>query len=228
MTENSISFIQSLNALSPHLSASARREVAALDEILTAFRASSFVEIKNQLVKLRQNMRDTPAGFISRIEDFLAGVASEFGDVDTVETLGAEFRKAAAATVKLVAKKFDVALTDKKDAEAFERWLRDGVKPPTVEERLSVLLEPEIRLALELRDQTRRELSSDAIRQILAVAERVKAAHKVAGLAVFMRGIEVEPEGKTAASLLKELRLHLEACAFNRAKATQIRESGDY
>ena len=129
--------------------------------------------------------------------------------------------------MKAVAKKFDIALVDKNDVEAFERWLKTGVKPPTVEERLQAEIAPEIQAAVELRDHTRRELAPETIDRIMLVAERVKTAHKVPGLTLFMRGVDVVPTAKTAAALIKELRNFLEDYALNRFKATQIRESGE-
>ncbi len=230
MTANAekVTFLQSLQALVPFLSANAKKELEALAELLAMFKTTSLAELKNALVKQRKNFLKTPDGFIARIEKFQNGETPDFGDPDTVETLVADFRKATASTVKAVAKKFDLALTDKKDADAFEHWLKTGVKPPTAEELLKGEIEPEIKRALELRDQTRRELAPETIRQILEVAERVKKTFKAPGLAIFMRGVDAIPTAKTVAALMKELRDFLEDYALNRYKATQIREELSY
>lgn len=235
MKEEKSPLLQAFQALTPVLNAAAQKELKALEELLTTFQASSFVDLKTELLKFkktlqkeRQKLAKTPEGFVARVVDFQNGVVPEIGEPDTIETLVADFGKASGPLVKAVAKKFEIALIDKKDVDAFERWLKTGVKPPTVEERLQAEIEPEIQAALELRDQTRRELAPETIDQIMLVAERVKTAHKVPGLTLFMRGVDVVPTAKTAAALIKELRNFLEDYALNRFKATQIRESGDY
>jgi len=227
MKEDKKTFLEALQAFAPVLNAAAQKELKALVELFAMFRATSIVELKNALVKQRQTFAKTPEGFVARVADFQNGVAPDFGEPDTVETLVADFRKATNTLVKAVAKKFDIALADKNDADAFERWLKTGVKPPTVEERLQAEIEPEIQAALELRDQTRRELTAETIKQILVVAERVKKAFKAPGLALFMRGIDAIPTAKTTTALVKELRDFLEDVALNRQKATQIREAGE-
>lgn len=234
MKEEKSPLLQAFQALTPVLNAAAQRELKALEELLTTFQAASLVELKTELLKFkktlqkeRQKLAKTPEGFVARITDFQNGVVPEGGEPDTVETLVADFGKASNTLVKAVAKKFDIALVDKKDVDAFERWLKTGVKPPTVEERLQAEIAPEIDAALELRDQTRRELTPETIEQIMLVAERVKTVHKVPGLTLFMRGVDVVPTAKTAAALIKELRNFLEDYALNRFKATQIRESGE-
>lgn len=233
-TAEKVSFLQSLQALLPFLNAAAKRELDALEELLATFQATTIAELKTTLLKFkttlqkeRQKLGKTPEGFVARITDFQNGVVPEGGEPDTVETLVADFGKASNTLVKAVAKKFDIALVDKKDVDAFERWLKTGVKPPTVEERLQAEIEPEIQSAVELRDQTRRELAPETIDQIILVAERVKTAHKMPGLALFMRGLDVVPTTKSATAMLKELRRFLEEFALNRFKATQIRESGE-
>ena len=228
MKEENSPLLQALQGFAPALNAAAKKELDALVELFSTFRATSIAELKNALVKERKAFAKTPEGFVARIADFQNGVAPNFGAPDSVETLVADFRKATGPTVKAIAKKFDVALVDKNDADAFERWLKTGVKPPTVEERLQAEIEPEIQAALELRDQTRRELTPETIDQIMLVAERVKTAHKIPGLALFMRGLDVVPTAKSAAALVKELRNFLEDYALNRFKATQIRESGQF
>lgn len=234
MKEEKSPLLQAFQALIPVLNAAAQKELKALEELLTTFQASSLVDLKTELLKFkktlqkeRQKLAKTPEGFVARISDFLNGVVPEGGEPDSVETLVADFGKASGPLVKAVAKKFDIALVDKKDVDAFERWLKTGVKPPTVEERLQAEIAPEIDAALELRDQTRRELAPETIDQIMLVAERVKTTHKVPGLTLFMRGIDVVPTAKTAAALIKELRNFLEDYALNRFKATQIREAGE-
>lgn len=235
MKEEKSALLQAIQALTPVLNAAAQKELKALEELLTSFQASSLVELKTELLKFqktlqkeRQKLGKTPEGFVARIADFQNGVVPEVGEPDTLETLVADFRKATGPTVKQIAKKFEIALIDKNDADAFERWLKTGVKPPTVEERLQAEIAPEIQAALELRDQTRRELAPETIAQIMLVAERVKTAHKIPGLALFMRGLDVVPTTKSAAAMIKELRNFLEDYALNRFKATQIRESGGY
>lgn len=235
MKEEKSPLLQAFQALTPVLNAAAQKELKALEELLTSFQASSLVELKTELLKFkktlqkeRQKLAKTPEGFVARIIDFQNGVVPEGGEPDAVETLVADFGKASGPLVKAVAKKFDIALVDKKDVDAFERWLKTGVKPPTVEERLQAEIEPEIQAALELRDQTRRELAPETIAQIMLVAERVKTAHKIPGLVLFMRGLDVVPTAKSAAALIKELRNFLEDYALNRFKATQIRESGEF
>lgn len=235
MKEEKPTLLQALQAFAPVLNAAAQKELGALEELLTTFQAPSFLELKTELLKFqktlqkeRQKLAKTPEGFVARIADFQNGVSPDFGEPDTVETLVADFGKASGPVVKAVAKKFAIALVDKKDADAFERWLKTGVKPPTVEERLQAEIAPEIQAALELRDQTRRELTPETIEQIILVAERVKTAFKTPGLALFMRGLDVVPTTKSAAAMIKELRRFLEEFALNRFKATQIRESGDY
>ena len=235
MKEEKSALLQAFQALTPVLNAAAQKELKALEELLTTFQASSLVELKTELLKFkktlqkeRQKLAKTPEGFVARIADFQNGVVPEIGEPDTVETLVADFGKASGPLVKAVAKKFEIALVDKKDVDAFERWLKTGVKPPTVEERLQAEIEPEIQVALELRDQTRRELAPETIAQIMLVAERVKTTRKTPGLALFMRGLDVVPTAKSAAALIKELRNFLEDYALNRFKATQIRESGEF
>lgn len=235
MKEEKSPLLQAFQALTPVLNAAAQKELKALEELLTSFQASSLVELKTELLKFkktlqkeRQKLAKTPEGFVARIVDFQNGVVPEVGEPDTVETLVADFGKASGPLVKAVAKKFDIALVDKKDVDAFERWLKTGVKPPTVEERLQAEIEPEIQAALELRDQTRRELAPETIDQIMLVAERVKTARKTPGLVLFMRGLDVVPTAKSSAALIKELRNFLEDYALNRFKATQIRESGEF
>lgn len=228
MKEEKKTFLETLQALAPVLNAAAKKELDALVELFAMFRATSIAELKNALVKQRKAFAKTPEGFVARIADFQNGVAPDFGEPDTVETLVADFRKATGPTVKLIAQKFEIELVDKNDADAFERWLKTGVKPPTVEERLQAEIASEIQTALELRDQTRRELAPETIKQILAVAERVKKAFKAPGLALFMRGIDAIPTAKTPASLIKELRDFLEDVAVNRQKAMQINEINAY
>ena len=235
MKEEKSALLQAFQALTPVLNAAAQKELKALEELLTTFQASSLVELKTELLKFkktlqkeRQKLAKTPEGFVARIADFQNGVVPEIGEPDTVETLVADFGKASGPLVKAVAKKFEIALVDKKDVDAFERWLKTGVKPPTVEERLQAEIAPEIAAALELRDQTRRELAPETIAQIMLVAERVKTTRKTPGLALFMRGLDVVPTAKSAAALIKELRNFLEDYALNRFKATQIRESGEF
>lgn len=236
MTAENTTFLQALQALTPFLNATAKKDLLALEELLATFQASSIAELKTTLLKFkttlekeRQKLGKTPDGFVARVVDFQNGAtAAESGEPETVETLVADFGKASGPVVKAVAKKFDLALVDKNDVDAFERWLKTGVKPPTVEERLQAEIEPEILAALELRDQTRRELAPETIDQIMLVAERVKMTRKMPGLALFMRGIDVVPTTKSAAAMLKELRRFLEDFALNRFKATQIRESGDF
>ncbi len=227
MNKENPSFLQSLAALTPHLNAPAKKDLAALANMMSLFHVNSFAELHTALVKQRQAFMKTPEGFAARIADFQSGVVPEIGAPDTVETLVADFRKATGATVKLIAKKFAIELVDKNDADAFERWLKTGVKPPTVEERLQAEIEPEIRAALELRDQSRRELAPETIERVLEIAKRVKTARKIPGLALFMRGIGVVPTTKSATAMLNELRRFLEVFAVNRFKATQIRESGE-
>lgn len=228
MKEEKKTFLEALQALAPVLNAAAKKELDALVELFAMFRATSIAELKNALVKQRKAFAKTPEGFVARIADFQNGVAPDFGEPDTVETLVADFRKATGPTVKLIAQKFEIALVDKNDADAFERWLKTGVKPPTVEERLQAEIASEIQTALELRDRTRRELAPETIKQILAVAERVKKAFKAPGLALFMRGIDAIPTAKTPASLIKELRDFLEDVAVNRQKAMQINQINAY
>ncbi len=228
MKEEKKTFLEALQALAPVLNAAAKKELDALVELFAMFRATSIAELKNALVKQRKAFAKTPEGFVARIADFQNGVAPDFGEPDTVETLVADFRKATGPTVKLIAQKFEIELVDKNDADAFERWLKTGVKPPTVEERLQAEIASEIQTALELRDQTRRELAPETIKQILAVAERVKKAFKAPGLALFMRGIDAIPTAKTPASLIKELRDFLEDVAVNRQKAMQINQINAY
>lgn len=234
MKEEKSPLLQAFQALTPVLNAAAQKELKALEELLATFQAPSISELKTELLKFkktlqkeRQKLGKTPEGFVARVVDFQNGVVPEIGEPDAVETLVADFGKASGPLVKAVAKKFDIALVDKNDVEAFERWLKTGVKPPTVEERLQAEIAPEIQAAVELRDQTRRELAPETIDQIMLVAERVKTAHKVPGLTLFMRGVDVVPTAKTAAALIKELRNFLEDYALNRFKATQIRESGE-
>ncbi len=114
-----------------------------------------------------------------------------------------------------------------KELDAFERWLKTGVKPPTVEERLQAAVAPEIQAALELRDRARRELAPETIEPIILVAERVKTAYKTPGLALFMRGLDVVPTAQSVAALVKELRNFLEDHALDRFKATKIRQLGE-
>lgn len=227
MKDDKIPFLQSLQALAPHLNATAKKELDALVELTTLFRATSVAELKTALVKQRKAFAKTPEGFAARVADFKNGVAPDFGEPDAVETLVADFRKATGTTVKLLAKKFEIELVDKNDADAFERWLRTGVKPPTVEERLREKIEPEINAALELRDRSRRELAPETIERIMLVAERVKTTYKLPGLKLFMRGIDVVPTSKSAPAMLKELRRFLDVFAVNRFKATQIRDANE-
>ena len=228
MKEDKKTFLEALQAFAPVLNAAAKKELDALVELFAMFRATSIAELKNALVKQRKAFAKTPEGFVARIADFQNGVAPDFGEPDTVETLVADFRKATGPTVKLIAQKFEIELVDKNDADAFERWLKTGVKPPTVEERLQAEIAPEIQAALELRDQTRRELTPETIKQILVVAERVKKAYKAPGLALFMRGINATPTAKTPAALIKELHDFLKDVALNRQKAMQINEINAY
>ena len=228
MKEDKKTFLEALQAFAPVLNAAAKKELDALVELFAMFRATSIAELKNALVKQRKAFAKTPEGFVARIADFQNGVAPDFGEPDTVETLVADFRKATGPTVKTIAKKFDIELVDKNDADAFERWLKTGVKPPTLEERLQAEIEPEIQAALELRDQTRSELASETIDQILVVAERVKKTYKAPGLVLFMRGINATPTAKTPAALIKELHDFLKDVALNRQKAMQINEINAY
>lgn len=235
MKEEKSPLLQALQALTPVLNAAAQKELKALEELLATFQSPSISELKTELLKFkktlqkeRQKLGKTPEGFVARVVDFQNGVVPEIGEPDAVETLVADFGKASGPLVKAVAKKFELALVDKNDVDAFERWLKTGVKPPTVEERLQAEIEPDIQAALELRDQTRRELAPETIDQIILVAERVKTAYKTPGLELFMRGLDVVPTAKSAAAMIKELRRFLEEFALNRFKATQIRESGDY
>lgn len=234
MKEEKSPLLQAFQALTPVLNAAAQKELKALEELLATFQAPSISELKTELLKFkktlqkeRQKLGKTPEGFVARVVDFQNGVVPEIGEPDSVETLVADFGKASGPLVKAVAKKFDLALVDKNDVDAFERWLKTGVKPPTVEERLQAEIASEIQAALALRDQTRRELAPETIDQIILVAERVKTAYKTPGLTLFMRGLDVVPTAKSAAAMIKELRRFLEEFALNRFKATQIRESGE-
>lgn len=222
--EKTTSLVEFLRAVAPAVNAKVGAEIAELEKLLTAFGATSIRELSGPILKERDKWRKSPEGFAARIADFLAAQDAGTEAPETVETLVADFAKATGTTVKAVAKKFGIELADKNDAPDFERWLRTGVKPPTLEEKLRDQIAPEIELALELRDQTRRELAPETIDQIVAVAERVKTAFKLPGLALFMRGIDCVPTSKTAAAAMKELRRLLEDFALNRTKATQIRE----
>ncbi len=224
LKDEKIALVEFLRLIAPAVDSNIRKEIVELEKLLTAFGATSIRELSGPILKERDKWRKSPEGFAARIADFLAAQDAGTEAAETVETLVADFAKATGTTVKAVAKKFGIELADKSDAPDFERWLRTGVKPPTLEEKLRDQIAPEIDLALELRDQTRRELASATIDQMMVVAERVKTTFKLPGLALFMRGIDCVPTSKTAAAAIKELRLFLEDFALNRLKATQIRE----
>ena len=63
MKDDKIPFLQSLQALAPHLNATAKKELDALVELTTLFRAASVAELKTALVKQRKAFAKTPEGF---------------------------------------------------------------------------------------------------------------------------------------------------------------------
>lgn len=219
MSEQALSIIEQLEQLAPLCNAAVKKELSTLVAIMREVGAASVSELKKPIVDAVKTQRTSAAGFAKRIQSFLETQPN----AEPVEALVADFRTLAATTVKSIAKKFDLNLASKEDADAFEKWLRTGVKPPTAEELIADEIDELALKAIELRDATHSALPNENIDGILEIAENVKKKHKTDGLRLFLKAFNLEPTGKSTASMIKDLKGYLQLLALDRYKRSAIR-----
>lgn len=220
MSKSSVkpTFLQMLQTAEPFLAADMKNEIKALDELMQTLQVDNVKDLARQIIKFRDKIRKSPEGFVERVQEYQNAVANSQTSEETVETLTNDFKKLSATNIKAIAKKLDVNLSNSKDAEVFAYWLETGVKPPTAEELLKQELSSYIEATIKLRDQSLQDLKEDVADAILEIAENVHKKHKLVGLKEYMIGLGLGPQGKTKASLIKQLKSHLANLALSRFK----------
>lgn len=220
--KSSESFVKKILEWEPWLDRSAKSELKALAELLNLFPQLSLNELVAELKKYQKARRLSPEGFCDRVQEYLA---VQDRDPAVSEQLVRDFAQLAAATVKVVARRFDLNVSSaKNDAGLFETWLIQGIKPPTKEvlyrEKLIALAQE----VLHMRDEIPGQLERDTINSIMDIAEDVKKKYKLAGLREFLRLIDYPPvkANDSGTTMIKMLRQKLDDLSIDRYKAHQI------
>lgn len=223
------SFLDAVLSLAPFLDASSKGELAALRELLDLFPGQSLKSVAAEWKKYQKARLCSPEGFGDRIDAWRHGVGPDGSPREELAALRLDFLQMTATQIKAVGKRFEIAVGAKTDADVFFRWLETGIKPPTPQEQDRAQILERVEEARTLRDRALAELSDESISEIVALAERVKAEFKVAGLRVFAEEFGYPPPKPNAstAAVLKSLRQALDNLALARFKAAQIDSFGD-
>ncbi len=216
--KNTTSFLQYLQTVAPFLSSDMKKEALALVSLFEAFGVEKVADLSKPVLDMQKKIKNSADGFSKRVEAYFAAKNSGQTPAETAETLADDFKNMTAENIKKIAKKFDVNLAAKTDADAFANWLRTGTKPPTPEERLKDEIAPYVAKAVQIRDANPRTLSEESTNAFLAIADEIKKIYKVDGLKAFIKGYGREPIGKTAAALRKEIAGYLAQTANYRFK----------
>ncbi|MBP5623188.1 MAG: hypothetical protein J6X44_14370, partial [Thermoguttaceae bacterium] len=217
-TDSKTTFLQLLQVLEQFLSSEMKKEFKALIDLMQTLHVDSIRHLSKQIVDFQNKIRKSPEGLSARIQNYLGAKNDSRGSEDSVESLTNDFKKLPSAGVKVIAKKYDLNLSTSKDAELFAEWLQTGTRPPTKEELLKQDLDDYIKKTLQLRDRDHRNLSEETTSEILQIAEDVFKKHKIAGLKEYMVGLGLDPQGKTKATLINQIKSHLGNLALSRFK----------
>ena len=217
-TDSKTTFLQLLQVLEQFLSSEMKKEFKALIDLMQTLHVDSIRDLSKQIVDFQNKIRKSPEGLSARIQDYLTAKNDSRESGDSVESLTNDFKKLPSTGVKAIAKKFDLNLSTSKDAELFAEWLQTGIRPPTKEEQLKQDLDDYIKKTLQLRDRDHRNLSEETTSEMLQIAEDVFKKHKIAGLKEYMVGLGLDPQGKSKATLINQIKSHLGNLALSRFK----------
>lgn len=217
-TDSKTTFLQLLQVLEQFLSSEMKKEFKALIDLMQTLHVDSIRDLSKQIVDFQNKIRKSPEGLSARIQDYLNAKNDSRESEDSVESLTNDFKKLPSTGVKAIAKKFDLNLSTSKDAELFAEWLQTGTRPPTKEEQLKQDLDDYVKKTLQLRDRDHRNLSEETTSEMLQIAEDVFKKHKIAGLKEYMVGLGLDPQGKSKATLINQIKSHLGNLALSRFK----------
>ncbi len=214
MSEQTLSIIDQIEQLASLCNTALKKELTSLVAIMREVGAATVAELKKPIADAVKAQRTSTAGFTKRVQARLDNQPT----AEAIETLVSDFKTLNATTVKGIAKKFELNITSKSDADSFEKWLRTGIKPPTQEELIANEIDELALKAIDMRDQSRSELKNETINEIMDIAEGIKKKHKVPGLRLFLAAFGLTPTGTTAQSMIKDIKGFLDALAIDRIK----------
>ncbi len=218
------SFLDAIFDLAPWLGNDAKKELAALIDLLNLFPDLTLKEIVDEFKKYKKKRRSSPEGFLDRLKACIENIIIDGETPDDPEVLIRDFATLPATTIKSIGKKIDLTISSKKDVDIFAHWLRTGEKPPSAAELLRTNLEPFAQNVRAIRDNDITELSSERIKQIVAVIDEVKTKYKKEGVCLFAEMIGYPPLSAkdTMTAVIKMIRQRLSDLAIARLKAQQI------
>ena len=229
--------------LEPFIASAIKRESEALQFLCDEFQVDTITDLKKkieQLLKdyneLIRNNNNSPEQFATRVLNYREAKNNSLVPEEPIESLVDDFKNFTSPNIKKIGKILGVNLTKKGDAAAFSNWLETGIKPSESSVSTSgrtsprkEFIEASVIEALNIRDQTTKELTEESSLAIMEIAESVYAKYKLVGLREFIIQFGMSSStGKNKTELMAQLESALAEETIRRSKSSANLEDNPY